>query len=91
MIIETYRFRCAGYRSVLAESSKDAATAFASRTAKRHYGSGGYCHHVRLDSYAANGKQHNYEAFIGKDVKGGGCSGHNIWLYVWNDGDSDNG
>lgn len=77
-----FRFRCNGYRSVLAYSSREAAEIFANRAAKRIYGSRGYCHHVRNDCHSPDNRNNIYEAYIGVPVRGGGCSGTNIWLAV---------
>jgi hypothetical protein len=65
------------------ETSKDAAREFANRIARKVFGRRGYCHHVRLDSWKADGSYANYEAFIGVAAQGGGTNGRNVWLTVY--------
>lgn len=79
------RFTCQGFRPVDAYNAAEAAEIFADRKAKREYGRSGYCHHVRLDCWAESGTYANYEAFIGKAVRGdpNTTSGHNVWLTVY--------
>lgn len=84
-------FHCDGFRPIkqdaeigfsIIETAQDAARVFADRWAKRLYGKKGYCHHVRLDCYAADGRYSNFEAFVGHDCGDGCCSGRNVQLSV---------
>jgi hypothetical protein len=69
-------------KRVRAETRDEAARIVAERIARRWYGRQGYCHHVRHDCRTMDGRQHTYEAFVGHDVRGSGCAGRNIWVYV---------
>jgi hypothetical protein len=76
------KYTCTGFRPVNAESAADAARIFATRQARRDYGSKGYCRSLRLDSWTRDGRSHTFETFIGRDVRGGACAGHDIWLFI---------
>jgi hypothetical protein len=83
-------YHCPGFKPLKDDgyeisSPREAAARFAERLARKIYGKAGYCHHTRLDTYTEDGRCHNYEAFIGKDLPrryGGGCQGHNVWFTV---------
>ena len=79
-----HTYRADGFRDVQAERATDAAEVFAKRLARRHYGSGGYCRNVRLDSWTENGRTHVFEVLIGRAARGdaGATFGHNVWLHV---------
>lgn len=68
-------------RRIRAESRDDAARKVADTIARRWYGRGGYCRHVREDCRRMDGSETTFEAFVGHNV-GDGCQGRNIWLYV---------
>ena len=72
------------YGDVEVSDIKDAARVFADRFARKEYGRRrGYCHLVRADSWAADGRYTNFEVFIGTRASGGWTSGRNIWLSVY--------
>ena len=50
--------------------------------ARREYGRRAGVGTFRLDSYAADGSSHTYQAFVGRPAPDGGMNGHNIWIYA---------
>jgi len=78
------KFIAHGFRAVTAASASEAAEIFAGRAARRRYGRNAYCRTLRLDSWTQDGRQHNYQAFIGRSVRGapGTTSGCDEWLCV---------
>jgi hypothetical protein len=69
-------------RRVETETPSEAAGLFADRIAHRVYGRRGLVRILREDSHSMNGTFWCYQAYIGVPVKGGGTSGHNIWVRV---------
>lgn len=78
------KFIASGFRAVTAADAREAAEIFATRAARRAYGRRAYCRTLRLDSWTQDGRQHNYQAFIGRDVPGqrGATSGRDEWICV---------
>jgi hypothetical protein len=78
------KFIASGFRAVTADSATESAQIFATRAARRAYGRRAYCRTLRLDSWTQDGRQHNYQAFIGRDVPGqrGTTSGRDEWICV---------
>ncbi len=79
-------YHCNGFRPVRFDSPwgsvSDAARVFAERLAHRQYGKRGEVVTVRPDSWTEDRREHAFECFIGRPVKGNGTEGHNVWLYV---------
>lgn len=80
----TYTYTCSGFRAVKAAGATEAAEIFANRQARSDYGRRGYCRTLRLDCWTEDGRDHTYEAFIGKPVPGEphATSGRNVFLVV---------
>lgn len=78
------KFVASGFRAVAAADAHEAAKIFATRAARQAYGRRAYCRTLRLDSWTQDGRQHNYQAFIGRDVPGqrGTTSGRDEWISV---------
>ena len=75
------KYHAIGFKPADATSLENAAEIFAARQARKLYGDRGYCHHVRLDCWTADGRSANAEAFIGVDADGG-CRGNNVNIYI---------
>ena len=70
-------------RPIMAESAHDAAYVAAGRIARRLYGRRGCVGTCHLDSRAADGSQHVYQAYVGKPgYQRGTIEGRNVWIYV---------
>ena len=78
------RFSADGFREVTADSAREAARVFATRLARKKYGRAGYCRTLRLDSWTEDSKNHTFQAFIGRAVRGepGATTGNDEWIFV---------
>lgn len=83
--METYIYKCDGFRAIRAKEDEgiDPARILAERAARREYGRRGCVAALRLDSWTQDGRCSTYEAFIGRPATdGNGIAGHNIWLTI---------
>jgi hypothetical protein len=76
------KYSCNGFRSVVAESMKDAAEIFATRAARRSYGRSAYCRTLNQEYYAENGSFAGYSAFVGRRSDRQYTVGHNFCFTV---------
>jgi hypothetical protein len=49
--------------------------------ARRLYGRRGVCASLRRDSRSADGRERQWEAYVGKPNRYGGVPGRNIWIF----------
>jgi hypothetical protein len=75
-------FKADGFRSVSAESGKDAAMVFGDRLARREFGKRGSCINARLDSWDTDGQSGTFQLMIGLPAEGGGFDFRNEWITV---------
>jgi len=75
-------YRCNGFRSVRADSIRDAAEIFAKRAARRAFGRRGYVRTMVEDSYVPNRSIVEFAAFIGYSTGRNETTGHNIRFTV---------
>ena len=64
-------------------SQEDVAQTFADRLARKEFGRKGRAVTLRTDSYTRDGRQTNYEAFIGYPSGDRTYAGHNIHFAVY--------
>lgn len=79
------KYQSRGFRSISAESIKDAARVFANRAARKHYGRKGYARTCNQNACSQNGKTVEYSAFIGYTTGMHETTGHNINFTVYAD------
>ena len=79
-------FHCNGFRSVRADSIRDAAETFAKRAARRAFGRRGIVRTMVEDSYTRNLSIVEFSAFIGYPTGRNETTGHNIRFTVINGG-----
>ena len=79
-------YRCNGFRSVRADSIRDAAEVFARRAARRAFGRRGIVRTMVEDSYVPNLSIVEFAAFIGYPTGPNETTGHNIRFTVINGG-----
>ena len=79
-------YRCNGFRSVRADSIRDAAEVFARRAARRAFGKRGLVRTMVEDSYVPNLSIVEFAAFIGYPTGPNETTGHNIRFTVINGG-----
>ena len=79
-------FRCSGFRSVRADSIRDAAEIFARRAARRAFGKRGLVRTLVEDSYTRNLSIVEFAAFIGYPTGPNETTGHNVRFTVINGG-----
>lgn len=77
------KYTCNGFKSVKAETMKEAAEIFANRAAKRKYGRSAYCRTCTQGAYAQDGRLAEYSAFIGYTTGQNETSGNNINFTVY--------
>ena len=70
-----------GFRSVQAETMKEAAAIFAKRAARKTYGSRGDVRTCNVGSYSQDGTLAEFSAFVGL-TRGNETTGHNIQFTV---------
>ena len=75
-------YRCNGFRSVRADSIRDAADIFAKRAARRAFGRRGIVRTMVEDSYTRNLSIVEFAAFIGYPTGRNETTGHNIRFTV---------
>jgi len=75
-------YRCNGFRSVRADSIRDAAEIFAKRSARRAFGRRGIVRTLVEDSYTRNLSIVEFAAFIGYPTGRNETTGHNIRFTV---------
>ena len=75
-------YRCNGFRSVRADSIRDAAGVFAKRAARRAFGRRGIVRTMVEDSYTRNLSIVEFAAFIGYPTGRNETTGHNIRFTV---------
>lgn len=75
-------YTCAGFRSVRAESNREAAEIFAKREAVKQYGKKGLVRVLNEDGWCFDGRVIRWQAFIGKASGRNETTGHNIHLTV---------
>jgi len=75
-------YRCNGFRSVRADSIRDAAEVFARRAARRAFGRRGIVRTMVEDSYTRNLSIVEFAAFIGYSTGPNETTGHNIRFTV---------
>ena len=80
-------YRCNGFRSVRADSIRDAAGVFAKRAARRAFGRRGIVRTMVEDSYTRNLSIVEFAAFIGYSTGLNETTGHNIRFTVVHGGD----
>ena len=80
-------YRCNGFRSVRADSIRDAAEIFAKRSARRAFGRRGIVRTLVEDSYTRNLSIVEFAAFIGYPTGRNETTGHNIRFTVVHGGD----
>jgi hypothetical protein len=79
-------YACSGFRSVRADSIRDAAEIFARRAARRAFGRRGYVRTLVEDSYVPNLSIVEFAAFIGYSTGRNETTGHNVRFTVVNGG-----
>jgi hypothetical protein len=79
-------FRCSGFRSVRADSIRDAAETFAKRAARRAFGRRGIVRTLVEDSCTRNLSIVEFAAFIGFPTGRNETTGHNVRFTVINGG-----
>jgi hypothetical protein len=75
-------YQCDNFRPVRAQSFKEAAQVFASREARRLFGKNAYCRTLRRDCWDTDGRNEEYEAFVGIEVEPNTTEGRNIRLVI---------
>lgn len=80
------RYRCPGFRTVRAESARDAAEVFAGREARRQYGARGYCRTCCPGAHTPDGRTQEFNCFIGYATGMHETTGHNVTLTVYWEG-----
>lgn len=75
-------YTCAGFRSVRADGSRDAAEIFATREAVRRYGKRGVCRVLNENGRSIDGTVVEWQAFIGYPTGCGETTGGNICFTV---------
>ena len=75
-------YRCNDFRSVRADSIRDAAEVFARRAARRAFGRRGIVRTMVEDSYTRNLSIVEFAAFIGYSTGPNETTGHNIRFTV---------
>ena len=76
-------FACRNFDPVVATNAEAAARVFSAITARDRYGKRGYCHHVTREGGMI------FKAFIGRDVRGGGCQGVDHWFTLDDQGEAE--
>lgn len=79
-------YACSGFKSVRADSIRDAAEIFARRAARRAFGRRGIVRTMVEDSYTRNLSIVEFAAFIGYSTGRNETTGHNIRFTVVNGG-----
>jgi hypothetical protein len=80
-------YRCNGFRSVRADSIRDAAETFAKRAARRAFGRRGIVRTLVEDSYTRNLSIVEFTAFIGYPTGRNETTGRNVRFTVVHGGD----